>query len=199
MDLDIQRLQEALSLLGELLAEEKKEFFHLVVCGGSGLLARKVISRATQDVDVLAQRDWDLEVHRAHPLPHLLADAASKVAQELDLPANWLNSSASFHFPDYDLLPHSFWTDLETHEYGGWLRVSFVGRDGQILLKIYAALNRSESRDFEDLKALAPDLLETEKALKWTINAFPGLTHRSQLPDLLSYLGHDTLTKKFQG
>lgn len=198
LSLDRQRLETALGLLGELLAAGKKDAFHLVVCGGSALIAQGVVSRATQDVDVLAQRNWDHEIQRVHPLPPVLAEAVRQVADELDLPENWLNSAASFHFPDFHALPESFWTDLETRDYGRWLQVAFVGRSGQILLKLYASLNRTESRDFEDLKALAPDARETEDALRWVLREIPGLTHRERLPELVTYLGHAGLDERFQ-
>lgn len=198
LSLNTERLETALGLLGELLATRNKDAFHLVVCGGSALIARGVVSRATQDVDVLAQRNWDREIQRAHPFPPALTEAVRQVAAELDLPGNWLNSAASFHFPDFQALPASFWTDLETRDYGGWLQIAFVGRSGQILLKLYAALNREEPRDLEDLKALAPDARETEDALRWVFREIPGLTHPERLPELVTYLGHAGLDQRFQ-
>lgn len=198
MDLNEQNLDQALTLLGELLASEKTEPFSLIVCGGSALLAQKVVSRTTHDVDVLAQRNWDREISRAHPLPEPLAKAAKQVAEELGLETNWLNSAASFHFPDYHALPASFWTDLQIRDYGDYLQVSFISRPAQILLKLYAALNRAEARDSEDLQALAPDARETEEGLRWLIDSFPGLTHMDRLPDLLTYLDHADLITRFE-
>jgi hypothetical protein len=198
MPINHQNLDQALQLLGDLLASWKVEDFQLVVCGGSALLAQKIISRATHDVDVLAQRNWDHEISRAHPLPETLIKAAQQVAEELGLKPNWLNSAASFHFPDFLALPASFWTDLETRDYGSHLRVSFVNRSGQILLKLYAALNRAEARDFDDLRSLAPDADETESGLHWLIRSFPGLTHLDRIPELLTHLGHADLIHRFQ-
>jgi hypothetical protein len=198
MPITDENLDQALQLLGELLATWKHAHFQLVVCGGSALLAQKIISRATHDVDVLAQRNWDQEIFRAHPLPEILAKAAKLVSEELGLEANWLNSAASFHFPDYQALPASFWADLETRDYGDYLNVGFVTRSGQILLKFYAALNRAEARDLDDLKSLAPDSRETEEGLHWLFRSLPGLTHRNRLPDLLIYLGHDELIARFE-
>ena len=198
MPLTDQNLDQALQLLGDLLASWKVEDYQLVVCGGSALLAQKIISRATHDVDVLARRNWDQEVSRAHPLPETLIKAVKQVAEELGLKPDWLNSAASFHFPDYHALPDSFWTDLETRDYGSYLRVSFVTRSGQILLKLYAALNRAEARDFDDLRSLAPDASETENGLHWLIGSFPGLTHIDRIPELLTHLGHADLIPRFQ-
>jgi hypothetical protein len=198
MELSQQNLEEALQLLGNLLATRKSDSFWLVVCGGSALLAQRIISRSTEDVDILAMRDWDGGVDSAYPMPEALKVAATEVADELHLGGNWLNSAASFHFPDLHLLPPSFWQEMETREYGDYLKISFVSRSGQIQLKIYAALNRAESRDFEDIRALAPDTYETETTLRWLITSFPILSHINRLPELLTYLGHEHLISRFQ-
>ncbi len=198
MNLDQQTLDEALRLLGQVLSLRKADGFWLVVCGGSALLAQKIISRSTHDVDILAMRDWEGGVDGAFPMPDALKEAARQVADELRLRGNWLNSAASMHFPDLHLLPASFWQELETRDYGRHLRISFVTRPGQIQLKIYAALNRAEARDLEDLRALAPDAHETEACLSWIISSFPVLIHRDRLPDLLTYLGHADLIPGFQ-
>jgi hypothetical protein len=198
MELTDQILDKALGLVGEILAARKRDYFHLVVCGGSALIANKIVSRATHDVDVLARRNLDREIFSAHPLPDALVQAAKDVAGELGLRENWLNSAVSFHFPDFHTLPHSFWIQMETRDFGDWLRVDFIPRPGQILLKFYAALNRAEPRDFDDLKALAPDAAETTDGLHWVLRSISGLTHRDRLPDLLHFLGHDDLLRAFE-
>jgi len=199
MDLSQHNLEEALRLLGNLLAARKSDAFWLVVCGGSALLAQRIISRSTEDVDILAMRDLDGGVDGAFPLPKALKEAASQVADELHLGGNWLNSAASMHFPDLHLLPASFWQELETRDYGDYLKISFVTRSGQIHLKTYAALNRAKPRDLDDLRALAPTSAETEAAVGWVIENIPGVTHRDQLPALLTYLDHADLIERFEG
>lgn len=199
MDLSQQNLEQALRLLGNVLAARKGSGFWLVVCGGSALLAQEIITRSTGDVDVLALRDWEGGVDRAIPLPPALKAAAADVADELQLGGNWLSSAVSLHFPDLRMLPGSFWQDLETREYGPYLKISFVTRSGQIQLKTYAALNRAKPRDLEDLRNLAPTADETEAALRWLLDNIPVLSHRDKLPDLLTHLGHAHLIPKFQG
>jgi len=198
MELSQQNLEEALRLLGNLLATRKGSAFWLVVCGGSALLAQEIISRSTEDVDILAMRDWEGGVDRAFPMPEALKEAAAHVADELRLGGNWLNSAASLHFPDLHLLPASFWQELETREYGNHLKISFVTRSGQIQLKTYAALNRTKPRDLDDLRILAPSSAETEEAVRWVLDHFPALSHRDKLPDILTHLGHAHLIPKFQ-
>lgn len=199
MELSQQNLEEALHLLGNLLAARKGDGFWLVVCGGSALLAQKIITRSTEDVDILAMRDWEGGVDRAYPMPVALKLAATQVADELHLGGNWLNSAASLHFPDLHLLPESFWQELETREYGHYLKISFVTRSGQIQLKTYAALNRAKPRDLDDLRTLGPTSVETEAAVRWVLDHLPVLSHRDKLPDLLTLLGHAHLIPKFQG
>jgi hypothetical protein len=199
MDLSQQNLEEALRLLGNLLAARKGAGFWLVVCGGSALLAQEIITRSTEDVDILAMRDWEGGVDRAYPLPEALKKAAAHVADELHLGGNWLNSAASMHFPDLHLLPATFWQDLETRDYGPYLKISFVTRSGQIQLKTYATLNRAKARDLDDLRTLAPDSAETEVAVRWVLDNIPVLSHRDKLPDLLTHLGHAHLISTFQG
>ena len=80
MELSQQNLEEALRLLGNLLATRRGAGFWLVVCGGSALLAQEIISRSTEDVDILAMRDWAGGVDRAFPMPEALRVAAAEVA-----------------------------------------------------------------------------------------------------------------------
>ncbi len=199
MELSHQNLEDALRLLGNLLATRKGAGFWLVVCGGSALLAQEIISRSTEDVDILAMRDVEGGVDGAYPMPEALKVAAAHVADELRLGGNWLNSAASLHFPDLHLLPTSFWQEMETRDYGHYLKISFVTRSGQIQLKTYAALNRAKPRDLDDLRTLAPNSSETEAAVRWVLDHIPVLSHRDKLPDLLTHLGHAHLIPTFQG
>ena len=166
------------------------------------LLAQKIITRSTEDVDILAMRDREGGVDCAFPMPEALKLAATQVADELHLGENWLNSAASLHYPDLHLLPASFWQELKTRDYGHYLKISFVTRSGQIQLKTYAALNRAKPRDLDDLRTLAPTSVETEAAVRWVLDHLPVLSHRDKLPDLLTLLtllGHAHLIPKFQG
>ncbi|MGL4402107.1 MAG: hypothetical protein ACRCXD_19800 [Luteolibacter sp.] len=148
---------DALMLLGEVLGTARSLPYHLVVCGGAALRANEIVSRVTRDVDVLAVRgSVDGEVGTAWPLPENLREAVAEVATELGLPENWLNASTSLVVGPLEGLPTEVWTDLRTNHYGPFLTISYVGRAGQIPLKLSAALSRNEARDLDDLRALAP-------------------------------------------
>lgn len=196
MEIDQSILEQALALTGEILAREHSHF-HLVVCGGAALVASGTVKRTTHDMDVLATRNYDQEVNLAYPFPPSLARAARDVAAELDLKPNWLNGNASLFFPDLQHLPPDFWADVESRDFGNYLRVDFVSRRGLILLKTYAAMNREEIRDVADLQALAPTAAEMISALKWMRDRLGVQGNRSRLHELLRSLGHDRLVPDF--
>lgn len=190
-------LTKALHLLGEFLADGTSAPVWLVVGGGSALLAQRLSTRPTKDVDVMALREWEGNVISAYPLPDPVKQAAARVATELRLEADWLNGAASLHGFDLSLLPSSFWQGLDTREYGQNLKVSFIGRTGLILLKLSAALERDQRRDIEDLLKLKPTPIETEESLRWILQHLLGTTTHPKLHPLLQELGHDDLISAF--
>ena len=151
-----------MALSGQL--EAAGETAHLVVIGGSGLLAIDVISRSTSDVDVLAL-ELRGELVSADPLPQALVDAATIVAQDFDLMTNWLNAGPTSLLTLG--LPDGFSERLIRHRYGSALRVSFAARIDQIFFKLYAATDRREPRDFADLRQLDPTAAELRNAARW--------------------------------
>lgn len=182
---------EALALLGEVLESRRFVPCHLIVCGGAALIARAIVSRVTKDVDVLATRgEVDGETSAAWPLPEALKTAVSDVAVELGLPANWLNASTSMLIGPLEDLPSEVWRDLQEKSYGSRLRISYVGRTGQIPLKLRAAVDRREARDLDDLKALAPDPDEFRRAAGWLRTTGLDAMAERRLNEITEILGH---------
>ena len=137
---------------------------HLVVIGGSGLIAIDAVSRATRDVDVVAMEE-DGELVSAEPLPQAVRDAAAIVARDFRLEPNWLNAGPTgllLHG-----LPEGFVDRLISRDFGGALRVSFASRIDQVFLKLYAAADRREPRDFADLRWLEPTDEELRAGARW--------------------------------
>jgi len=162
-DIGFDQLRTALSALGEQL-EAAGERAHLVVIGGSGLIAIDAVSRSTRDVDVLALEQEGVLV-RADPLPHALVAASTLVARDLGLQSDWLNAGPSSLL---DLgLPAGFAERLVARDYGLALRVSFASRVDQVFLKLYAAADRREPRDFADLRRLNPTAVELRAGAAW--------------------------------
>jgi hypothetical protein len=157
------QLDGVLTALAELL-ESAGELHHLVVIGGSGLVAIGVISRPTRDVDVVAL-EADGALISAHPLPPSLLAAAATVARDLGLDRDWLNAKPA-SLLDHEL-PPGFRERLVSREYGPALRVSFASRADQICFKLDALIDRAEPRDLADLRQLAPSPSELRDAARW--------------------------------
>lgn len=184
---------DALKLLGEVLEGRYAGPFHLVVCGGAALREVEIVSRVTKDVDVLAVRGAvDGEVSAAWPLPEELKQSVAEVAAELGLPGDWLNASTSLLVGPLDELPREVWSDLHETSYGSRLRISYIGRAGQIPLKLHAALDRNEARDLDDLRALAPTAEECRKAERW-LRETVGIdaVKQRRLEEIFKIFGHD--------
>jgi hypothetical protein len=162
-DIGINQLDAVLSALGDLL-ESAGEFNHLVVIGGSGLVAINAVSRTTRDVDVVAV-EKDGALISAEPLPAAVVAAAAVVARDLGLEKNWLNADPA-SLLDFGL-PTGFAERLTGRDFGSALRVSFASRIDQVFFKLYAAADRREPRDFADLRQLAPTPAELRDAARW--------------------------------
>lgn len=193
-DIAPSNVDKVFKALAELMAFEEVDSVWRLVCGGTALAATGLVARSTEDVDVLGQRSFDgSEVSTLYPLPEKLKTCAEKAGREFGLKSGWLNASASL-FGNLGELPATVWTDLVTREYGTRLKVSFIGRTGQIFLKFDAVSDRDEPRDLEDLFALAPDWNETGQALCW-LKDCEKLTpdRRPKLKTLITELGHGEL------
>lgn len=186
-------LNQALTLLGEVLTRRGHPPCHFVVCGGSSLLALNLISRtATRDVDVLAR----LEHHRlvqAKPLEPAILEAADAVRAELDLPADWFNTGPA----DDSFFRLGFPVGIEdrlTHRaYGHALTIAFVGRYDQIHFKLYAAADQGPGRHVSDLRDLQPSSEELLAAARWTRLQDPSEGFLFVLGELLALLGYARL------
>jgi hypothetical protein len=165
VDIAPNALNEVLAALGEQLALVGFPV-HLVVIGGSGLVAIGTVARATRDVDVVAlHRDGELV--SSEPLPDPLISAAEVVARDFRLARGWLNAAPTSLLEIGSGLPAGFVDRMMTREFGSALTVSFASRIDQIHLKLYAAADREEPRDFDDLRALEPTHDELKGAAAW--------------------------------
>ncbi len=81
---------ELLEALGQQLTRAGSSF-DLVVIGGSALLARGLVERATRDVDVVAIASPN-GLQSAVALPKELTAAVERVARDFEIPNDWLNS-----------------------------------------------------------------------------------------------------------
>ncbi len=181
-------LEEALRVLGNLVAVRKRPAIHLVVCGGSALIALNLATRTTNDVDVLAVLESG-ELRCARPLPAWLLGDAKAVGSELNLPENWLNDGPADESLFRLGLPAGFAERLVLREFGPSLRVSFISRYDQIHFKLYAAADQG-GRHFTDLKKLQPTNEELHAAARWTFTQDVSDAFRQVVGEVLHALGH---------
>jgi hypothetical protein len=160
---------EALHLLNSRLALDEAPRYNLVVCGGTALNATGLIFRTTKDVDIVALMDDGEVLLDPAPLPDPLVHAALVVAENLGLPADWLNNGPSSD--DGGLfrlgLPEGIVKRLVWKTYGKNLRVGFIHRFDQIHFKLYAAVDQRGGYHADDLHMLAPTDDELLEAARW--------------------------------
>lgn len=138
--------------LDEKLAEMGLER-DIFICGGAALISLGVISRETQDIDVVApQLD-----------PAFLA-IANRVGNLLGLKEGWFNNG-----PD-DLLQHleGAWKKRARLVFEGKsLRVNCLSRQDLLNTKLWAACDRIE--DVPDIVGMKPNFNEIKTAKKWVL------------------------------
>jgi Nucleotidyltransferase of unknown function (DUF6036) len=185
VSLNVRTTNKVFAALAEQLAA-CDERFDLVVIGGSALLALRLVDRATRDVDLLAIRRGSALV-RPDPLPDALLAAATQVADDFDLPPDWLNAGPSSLL---DLgLPEGFEARLERQTYGAFLTIWFASRLDQIHFKLYALTDQGPGKHEQDLRALDPTPSELLAAARWAITHDPSEGFRGELLEALTFLG----------
>lgn len=175
-----------LTALGEQLSLAGYEY-DLIVIGGSALLALGLVSRSTQDVDVVALAGGS-GLDEALPLPHPLAEARDRVARDFGLPEDWLNSQAARDMLRLGL-PDGFMERLTCREYGPSLTVRYASRLDQIHFKLHAAVDRGGGKHLADLRALEPTPDELVVAARWARTHDPSEGFLNLLTETLAYLG----------
>lgn len=186
---------EALRLLNGRLGLAGTARFNLVVCGGTALIAARLVSRATKDVDIVALMDDRGTLIDPEPLPHPLVDAADIVAGDLGLPRDWLNNGPSsgegglFRLG----LPEGLANRLTWRSFGDHLSVGFIDRIDQIHFKLYAAVDRRGGYHADDLLLLHPTDEELLRAARWARTHDPSEGYREGLAWFLREIGRGHL------
>jgi hypothetical protein len=161
--------------------------YDLVVIGGSALLALGLVSRSTQDVDVVALAGRS-GLDEALPLPQPLVEARDRVARDFALPQDWLNSEAARDMLRLGL-PDGFMERLTLREYGRSLRVRYASRVDQIHFKLHATVDRGGGKHLADLQALEPTADELILAARWARTHDPSEGFLGVLIEALSFFG----------
>jgi hypothetical protein len=165
MDINLLRLEEALVILGQLLAD-REQHFEIVAIGGGSLLLLGQIERPTRDLDLVALVEKG-QLVSANPLPQVLMQAAEEVGKALELGKDWLNIGPASLLKWG--LPLGFMDRMHTRRYKG-LTIHLADRFDQICFKLYASVDQGpESKHFADLIRLNPSIDELKKAKSWCI------------------------------
>lgn len=166
MEIDFTTLEEALTILGQLLAD-RSQYYEIVIIGGGSLLLLKQIERTTRDLDLVALIK-NGQLISADPLPPDLLQAAKEVGMALELRADWLNIGPASLLNMG--LPSGFMSRMHTRYYKG-LTIHLADRFDQIFFKLYACVDQGpQSKHFADLVTLKPSVEELEMAKRWCIS-----------------------------
>ncbi len=187
------QIQEALSRVGRRLALADAGEYALLICGGSALSLAGLVDRPTRDVDVLGLvRGTEEASLVAELLPEEVSRAAQWVAADLNLPGDWLNDSAlAIHGLG---LPAGIVKRAHQLEFGPCLAVYVIGRQDQVALKLYAALDRQKGRrHLQDLDTIAPTPAEMEFAVHWLLNRKTSPEFRRAIRKIAEALGFHSL------
>lgn len=190
------QLDLALRSLAIRLDENRADAVELVVCGGTALILSGLIKRTTQDVDVVAlMRQGTL--CSPEPLPPSLLLSIREVAEDLNLPPDWLNNHPShgegglFQMG----LPAGLAERLTRHAYGPLLAVHLIHRVDQIHFKLYASVDRG-GYHITDLVALKPTSDEIEAAARWSMTHDVSDGFVVVLKRLLRSIGYDAVAER---
>jgi hypothetical protein len=184
-----QRLED----LADALELEGAEPLDLLVCGGAALTVMGLVTRATDDIDVLALVLDEKDV-AAKPFPEELEDATRRVARTRGLPEKWLNPGPA-DMQQFGL-PEGIVGRASKKEYGELLSVRFLDRYDQIHLKLYAAVDLSGGKHLSDLNQLAPTSEELADAARWCVQQDPSPGFRGLLEWFLNQEGYDDVVER---
>ena len=144
---------ETLQAFDTFLASEGLSF-RAVVIGGAALHALGIVTRTTDDVDVLLPQ-----------VPPPIADAAARFAARPDsapVDGEWFNSKSYDFVGIPGCLPAGWRTRLRPLLHGKALTLDTLGRADLLCTKLVALVDREE--DFDDCVALAPTADELRDA-----------------------------------
>lgn len=179
-------VRQALSALGQELADEKRPKIALLICGGAALGISGFVSRTTSDVDVLGLADCSSGLQQP---PAWLWNSAGKVAAILGLEQNWLYDAASA-LSEMGL-PKGIVERATRHRFGPSLEIAVASRLDLIALKCFAAIDpKARRQHLEDLVDLHPDKTEMDFAATWLLDRPSSPEFRRAVAQLYDVLGH---------
>jgi len=181
-----EHLEHLMAALAGALEVESSRVVDLVVCGGAALNALGLVSRTTDDVDILALV-VDEQAVLAEPLSEELVRAIERVARDHGLPKKWMNNGPT-DLQRYGL-PKGLLQRTHAVQFGPKLTVRFIDRVDQIHLKLYALVDQGPGKHVRDFTALDPTHDEVLLAGRWCTHQDPSEGFRMVLEQALEQLG----------
>ncbi len=189
---------EILVRLNRKMAYAEVEPLNVAVCGGAALIAVGLVTRATQDVDVIAllrTNQVNVEVLDDKILPADVERLVAEIGIELGIRKDWLNFEAS------PLIAFGFPPDMTRRlikkSYGICLTVYFISRFDQVHFKIYAAMDpKSGTRHLSDLLDLKPQEDEVRAAISWLLERKASLEFKAALCQVLERIGYERIAEQ---
>lgn len=157
-------MADALARVGELL-EADGNTYRVLIVGGAALNLLGIVNRVTTDVDIIAFGTARGIEPPPVELPDDLLRAARRVAQDLRLAPDWLNTGPASQWTQG--LPPGLGDRLVWRRFGG-LEVGLPNRLALICLKLHAAVDSGPGGvHYADLLALQPTPSELIEARAW--------------------------------
>ena len=156
--------------------------FELVVVGGAAM-ALEGFKDQTMDIDVI----------RPEVLPEPIAKSVADIGKIRRIGSEWLNSNIAnmlLKTKGATALPEYFNEISRTIEVGKNLRVSLIGRQALISLKLYAA-TPSYRKHTDDIYRLGPNSAEVTEAVRFVLSFDGTEVRKDDLRVVLKDLGFD--------
>ncbi len=184
-------------MLGERLRLKDTPSVRLVACGGSALIATGLVSRTTDDVDVVALVDAHQQLISPAPFPEYLEESIREVAILMNLPKDWMNCGPSRDSGGLfqNGLPEGLLARAHRKDYGSHLITYFIDRIDQIHFKVFASADRLGVH-VDDLVSLDPSNQEMENAAKWCMTHDPSEGFRMILISMYEQLGYSDVAER---
>ena len=153
---------EHLEMLADWIrVKHPADHFELVVVGGAAI-ALEGFKNQTMDIDII----------RPEVLPEPIVDGVAHIARIKRLSSKWLNADVAnmlLKTKRSVVLPEYFDEISRTIEVGKNLKISLIGRQALLSLKLYAA-SPSYRKHTDDIKRLGPDSTEITEAVRFVLS-----------------------------
>jgi hypothetical protein len=158
------------------------ESFELVVVGGAAMA-----------LDGFKDQTADIDVFRPDVLPEPIKNGVANIGRIRRLGSSWLNSNVANMLSKTKgsvELPEYFKEISRTIELGKNLKISLIGRQALISLKLYAA-TPSYTKHSDDINRLEPNFQEISEAVRFVLSLDGTDVRKNDLRMVLKDLGFD--------